>query len=134
LVAKSDRPTGREKLFAELLADAEVQKRWAEIQQKRLYEERVKALHEAWTQKSPDRLGRLLDDLMRREKSDEQVLNALCLATMARYPTETEQKLLLEAVKGQPDRRAAWQSVLRGLASTEEAKAHATELGSRGGK
>ena len=122
-------------MIDELLADPEVQKRWAELQQQRLYAEQLKAAREAWVQKKPaDRLDRLLADLFEKKKSDEQMLNALCLATLARYPTETEQKLILDAVKAQPDRAAAWQGVLKALAATEEAKAHAAELGKRSGK
>jgi hypothetical protein len=40
--------------------------------------------------------------------------------------------LILEGVKAQPDRRAAWTGVLKALAGTDEAKAHAAELGKRG--
>jgi hypothetical protein len=135
LLGKSDKATGRDKLVNELLADPEVQKRWAELQQQRIYAEHLKSAREAWVKKkSADRLDRLLADLLERKKSDEQVLNALCLATMARYPTETEQRLILEAVKAQKDRATAWQGVLRALAAAEEAKAYAAELGQRGGK
>ena len=95
----------------------------------------LKAARQAGVQKkSADRLDRLLADLFEKKKSDEQMLNALCLATLARYPTETEQKLILDAVKAQRDRATAWQGILKALAATEEARAHATELGKRGGK
>jgi hypothetical protein len=135
LLGKSDKPTGRDKWIDDLLADPEVQKRWAELQQQRLYTEHLRAAREAWVQKKPaDRLDRLLADLFEKKKSDEQMLNALCLATLARYPTETEQRLILDAVKGQTDRQSAWQGVLKALAATEEARAHAAELGKRGGK
>jgi hypothetical protein len=134
LLAKSDTSTGRGRLIDDLLADPEVQKRWADLVQKRLDAERVQAAHRAWSKKPADRLDRLLADLMDKKKSDEQVLNALCLATLARYATETEQKLILEAVKAQPDRAAAWRGVLAALAATDEAKAHAAELGRRVGR
>jgi RNA polymerase sigma factor (sigma-70 family) len=134
LLGKLDKPTARDKLVDELLADPEIQKRWTELMQQRLYAEQLRAAKEVWSKKPSDRLDRLLADLFDKKKSDEQVLNALCLATLARYPTETEQKLILEAVKAQPDRAAAWRRVLAALAATEEAKAHAAELGKRGGK
>jgi RNA polymerase sigma factor (sigma-70 family) len=134
LLGKGDKPTARDQLIDDLLADPEVQRRWAELTQRRLYAEQVNAAREAWTNKPAGRLDRLLADLLERKKSDEQVLNALCLATLARFPTETEQKLILDAVKAQTDRRAAWQGVLKALAATEEAKAHAAELGKRGAK
>ncbi len=131
LLAKSDTKTGRERLIDNLLADPEVQKRWAELMQQRLYAEHVRAAQQAWAKKPTDRLDRLLADLIDKKKSDEQMLAALCLATLARYPTETEQRLILEAVKAQPDRQTAWLGVMAALAATEEAKAHAAELGKR---
>ena len=135
LLGKSDKPTGREQVDRRVARRPRGTERWAELQQQRLYAEQMKAAREAWVQKKPaDRLDRLLTDLFEKNKSDEQMLNALCLATLARYPTETEQKLILDAVKAQPDRPAAWQGVLKALAATEEAKAHATELGKRNGK
>jgi hypothetical protein len=134
LLGRPDKPTGRDKLLDELLADPEIQKRWTELVQRRVYTEHLRAAQQAWTNKPADRLDRLLADLFDKKKSDEQVLNAVCLATLARFPTETEQKLILEAVKGQPDRATAWRSVMAALAATEEAKAHAAELGKRSGK
>ena len=134
LMSKVDKPTGREKLIDELLADPEVRKRMEQAWQRYFYADQVRTAHEAWIKKPADRLDRLLTDLLDRKKSDEQMLSALCLATLARYPTETEGKLILDAVKTQPDRRGAWQGVLKALAATEEARAYAGELGKRGGK
>jgi hypothetical protein len=134
LLAKGDKPTVRDRLIDDLLADPDVRKRWEQVWQRYFYADQVKAAHDAWTRKPAGRLDRLLADLLERNKSDEQVLNALCLATLARFPTETEQKLILDAVKAQANRRAAWQGVLQALAATEEARAHAAELGRRGGK
>ncbi|HKB02689.1 MAG TPA: sigma-70 family RNA polymerase sigma factor [Gemmataceae bacterium] len=126
----------RAKFIEELLADPEVQKRWTTIWKERLAGEkkaaaRKKAL-EGWVKEAPsDRLRRLLTELLTGKRSDDQVLDALCLATMARFPTETERKLILDGVREQPDRRAAWDGVLRALASTQEAKAHAEGLSKR---
>ena len=86
---------------------------------------RDRAVIGAWIKSPTDRLGRLMGELLDGKRTDEQVLDALCLATMARFPSETESKLILEALKGQPDRRAAWNVVLAALSSTQEAKAHA---------
>jgi RNA polymerase sigma factor (sigma-70 family) len=134
LLGKPDKPTARDKLVDELLADPELQKRWTELLQQRLYAEQLRAAREVWSKKQTDCLDRLLADLIDKKKSDEQMLNALCLATLARYPTETEQKLILEAVKAQPDRTTAWCGVMGALAATEEAKVHAAELGKRSAK
>ena len=138
LAGKTKGLTAAEKLMDELLADPEVQKRWAAKWKERLAAERQvandRAVVEAWWNKPADRLARLMGDLLDSKRADEQVLDALCLATMARFPTETEKKLILEALKGQPDRRAAWNLVLAALASTQEAKAHAEGLTTRGAK
>jgi Protein of unknown function (DUF1549) len=135
MLGSDSNPAGRAKLIEELLADPEVQKRWAAIWQERLAAEQ-KAEREAafarWVnQMGDDRLGRLLGELLASKRSDDQVLDALCLATLARFPTETERKLILGGLKDQPDRRAAWDGVLRALASTQEAKAHAEALSRR---
>jgi hypothetical protein len=134
LLGHSDKPAGRDRMIDELLADPEVQKRWAELQYQRAYREHLKAAREARAKNPGDRLDRLLADLMDKKKSDEQVLNALCLATLARFPTETEQKLILEAVKAQSDQMTAWRGVMAALSATDEARAHAAELGKHSGK
>jgi RNA polymerase sigma factor (sigma-70 family) len=125
--------TAAEKMVQDLLADPEVQKRWAELYQQRIYAEQLRAAHDAWETKAHffagGRLDKLLGELLDGKRGDDQVLDALCLATLARFPTETERKLILEGVKGQSDRRAAWQGVLKALATTAEAKAHGAELG-----
>ena len=73
----------------------------------------------------------MLGELLDRKKAVGDVLDALCLATLARFPTETERQLILDGVKAQPNRRATWHGVLTALAATDEAKAHAAELAKR---
>ncbi|HEX3147575.1 MAG TPA: sigma-70 family RNA polymerase sigma factor [Gemmataceae bacterium] len=133
LMASSKTPTtAAEKLVQELVADPEIQKRWAELLQQRIYAEQLRQAHEAWAKKPQDRLENLLDDMLAKDKSSEQMLNALCLATLARYPTDTERSVILDGMKAQPNRRAAWLVVLNALSATNEAKAYAVELGKRG--
>ena len=84
--------------------------------------------------RATDPLDRLLGELLAAKKSDGQTLDALCLATMARFPTETERKLILESLKSQQDRRAAWAGVGNALAGTAEAKRHAAGLTARAGQ
>ena len=125
--------TVREKFVDELLADPEVQKRWAVLWKERIERDRSKVSAEVWVKKVPaDRLDRLLSDLIASKRPDAEILDALCLATVARFPTETEKKLILDGLKDQPDCRAAWDVVLKALASTQEAKAHAEALTKRG--
>lgn len=133
VMAPKKAANAREKVVEELLADPYVQKRWAELYQQKLYAEQIQAAYEA-LMKAPDRLDRLLGELMSGKKTDEQILEALCLATVARFPTETERRVVLDGVKAQPDRSAAWVGVLKALAATAEAKAHAEGLAKRGGR
>src|SRR5262249_4780148 len=121
--------TVREKVVDELLADPEVQKRWVDLWKEWIEKEHV----QGWVKKAPaDRLDRLLTELVASKRPDTEVLDALSLATVARFPTETERKLILDGLKDQSDRRAAWEVVLKALASTQEARAHAEALTKRG--
>jgi RNA polymerase sigma factor (sigma-70 family) len=72
-----------------------------------------------------DSFGKLLDQVLDGKRTDEQIADAVCLATVGRYPTESEQKMMLASVTGSGDRRAAWKKVLDTLAGTKEAQAHA---------
>jgi RNA polymerase sigma factor (sigma-70 family) len=134
LAGKSKGATPREKWIDELLADPAIQARWVELWKEKIAKEQQRAHLEAWVKKPSDRLSRLLGELLEGKRSDEQILDALCLSTMARFPTTTEKKLIIDGLKTQPDRREAWDGVLRALASTDEAKAHADALAKRGGK
>jgi hypothetical protein len=75
-----------------------------------------------------DPFAKLLDQVLDGKRTDEQVADAVCLATVGRYPTESEQKMMLAAVTRAGDRRAAWKKVLDTLAGTKEAQAHAESL------
>lgn len=137
LTKNSGADTPRDKFVNELLTDPEIQARWLELWKQRLHKEQVekeRAKLEIWIKGPGSRLDRLLSDLLSSKKSDEQILESLCLATMARFPTATEKKLILDGLRSQPDRAGAWNSVLQVLASTEEAKAHADALSNRGAK
>jgi RNA polymerase sigma factor (sigma-70 family) len=130
--------SGHGKLIQDLLSDPEVQKRWTAIWNERLrVEQKAVAERERlanWVRGSGDRLDRLLAELLNGKRTDEAIVDALCLATMGRFATDTERKLITDGLKDQADRRAAWAAVLRALASTQEAKAHADGLSKRGAK
>ena len=81
----------------------------------------------------PERLVQLLDRLLKDKRSDDQVLEALALATLGRLPTESEKKLVIDSVAKQQDKAAAWRDVLKTFAGTNEAKQYADEL-NRGNK
>jgi RNA polymerase sigma factor (sigma-70 family) len=78
--------------------------------------------------RTADPFAKLLEQVLDGKRTDEQVADAVCLATVGRYPTESEQKMMLAAVTGAGDRRAAWKKVLDTLAGTKEAQAHAESL------
>lgn len=76
----------------------------------------------------PDPHARLLDQVMDGKRSDEQIADAICLATVGRFPTETEQTMARAVVAGAKDKRAAWSQVAAALAGTKEARSHADAL------
>ena len=78
-----------------------------------------------------DPLTVLVRALQTEKRSDDQVLDAVFLATVARFPTAAEKKLVLDVVREKADKRAAWEGVAQALAGTPEAKAHAEALGKR---
>jgi len=131
LLAASAKGTSREKFVQELLADPTVQDRWAELWKKRIEAEKERAALDELQVLSNDRLSRLLTELVSGKRSDGQILDALSLATMARFPTDTERKLILERVTTGGDRRAKWDEILRVLCTTTEAKSQAETLARR---
>jgi hypothetical protein len=83
---------------------------------------------------APERLTRLLDQVLKEGRAEAQILETLSTATLGRLPTETEKKLVLAGIASQIDKPAAWRIVLKTLAGTSEAKRHADELNPRGEK
>src|SRR5206468_2927132 len=75
-----------------------------------------------------DRLDRLLSELLAGSRGDEQVLEALTLATLARFPTDSERQFIGAYLKSNGDRRAARGSVLHVLTNTQEFRQHAASL------
>ncbi len=71
---------------------------------------------------------KLIDELLAKKKTDDQVLEALTLAATGRLPTDIEKKLVAAVVSKQKVKKAAWQEVAGTLAGTDEAKAHADRL------
>jgi hypothetical protein len=75
-----------------------------------------------------DPFAKLLDQVLDGKRTDEQIADAISLATVGRYPTEAEQKIMLASVAGAKEQKAAWKKVLDTLATTTEAQAHAEAL------
>ncbi len=63
-----------------------------------------------------NRLGRLLQS----GRNDAAILEELYLAALCRSPMPPEQARLLEYVRSQPDRRAAWEDVLWAILNSKE--------------
>ena len=76
----------------------------------------------------PEQVVKLLDQLLKENRSEEQILEALATATMGRLPTESEKKLVSGGLARQQDKRAGWLEVLRTFAGTQEAKKYAESL------
>ncbi len=146
---KADKdPKKREKLLDMLLKDAAAAKKLGDGWKQKMLQQRFKVtstfLNEFTPVKVhyyrvdarttvPERLVQLLDKLLKDKRSDDQVLEALSLATLGRLPTESEKKLVIDSVAKQQDKPAAWRDVLSTFARTNEAKQYAEEL-NRGSK
>jgi RNA polymerase sigma factor (sigma-70 family) len=78
-----------------------------------------------------DPLGALLDRLLADNRNNDQILDALTLAALARYPTETERSFALAAVAKSQNRKLDWLVVLKTLTSTNEFRRHAEALHQR---
>jgi hypothetical protein len=79
-----------------------------------------------------DRLDQLLNQLLESKRSDEQVLEALYLATLGRLPTEGEKRHIAD-LKGSGDRPAQFEAVLRALLASKECRDHQEVLRQRSG-
>jgi RNA polymerase sigma factor (sigma-70 family) len=117
----------REKMLDQLLKDPAVAKKvgpeWKQnmLNPPKKYTLSVRFSGDDWADK-------LIDELLAKKKTDEQVLEALTLAATGRLPTDTEKKLVAAAVGKAKEKKAAWQEVAGTLAGTDEAKTHAERL------
>jgi hypothetical protein len=72
----------------------------------------------------PNLLGKLqrsrVQQLLQTDKSDAEILEELVLATLSRFPTEAEKRLLADYRQIQSDRRAAFIDTLWALINTRE--------------
>src|SRR5262249_49075274 len=79
-----------------------------------------------------DPLDRLVRELARGDRTDEQVVEALYLAALGRFPSEAETKTVTGHVAKQKDRReAALEDVLWALINSKEFSAHVQSLAKR---
>src|SRR5262249_13386785 len=78
-----------------------------------------------------DRLDALLQDLLKRQRGDEQVVEALFLASLGRLPGEVEKKTGLDHVGKAKDRGEAFRDLLYSLTNTKEFREHAEALAQR---
>jgi Tol biopolymer transport system component len=75
-----------------------------------------------------DRLDQLLDNLLRTDRTDEQIAEALYLATLGRLPTEGEKGRFPKA----DSRRKAFEQLLGALTASDEFRTHVEALQRRG--
>jgi WD40 repeat protein len=67
-----------------------------------------------------DRLTALVGALLKSKKSDDQMIEALCLATLARLPAETEAQLMRKHLVNTKDRREALLDIVWALVNSQE--------------
>jgi RNA polymerase sigma factor (sigma-70 family) len=91
-------------------SNPEAARRWAEKQKTENRRSEVKPV--ASPAAAPAQFARLLNELLNGSRTDDQILEALTLATLARFPTESERQFVPGFLKAQADRRKAWEQVL----------------------
>jgi RNA polymerase sigma factor (sigma-70 family) len=75
-----------------------------------------------------ERLTTLVNSLVKAKKTDEQAIEALCLATLSRLPTETESTLMQKHIAGKKDRAEALLDVVWALVNSQEFHANVEAL------
>ncbi|MFL5342366.1 MAG: sigma-70 family RNA polymerase sigma factor [Gemmataceae bacterium] len=78
-----------------------------------------------------DRLDQLVDQLIKANRGDAQVIEGLFLAALGRLPTDAEVHRGLDEVARHKDRRDGLAAVLEALTRSEEYSVHLAELGRR---
>jgi RNA polymerase sigma factor (sigma-70 family) len=79
-----------------------------------------------------DRIDVLLGDLIKAKRTDDQIIEALYLATLARLPTEIEKGFALKHLGAQSQRRQdALSDLVFSLTQTQEFRRHLEALGQR---
>jgi hypothetical protein len=68
--------------------------------------------------------GPLIDRLIRDKKTDSEVVDALFLAALARYPEERERKFVADNLAKKKDRREAMVDAVWALINSKEYWAH----------
>lgn len=86
----------------------------------------------AYVDKDSDRLSQLVKELIARKKTNDECIEALFLATLGRFPTQTEVKFAASDLAKAKNRVEAMEDVLHNLTSTKEFTAHLQELQQRG--
>ena len=76
----------------------------------------------------PDRLDKLIGELLGAKKTDEQVLEAVTLAVVGRLPTAEEKRVTLAVMGTAQDRKAAWVGLAKAYAASDEAKKYGESL------
>jgi RNA polymerase sigma factor (sigma-70 family) len=67
-----------------------------------------------------DVFEQLIEELSKAQRSNDQALDAIYLAALARYPSESEQKVLADHLGRQKDRRQALRELVGRLVETQE--------------
>ena len=77
------------------------------------------------------RLDGLLSELLKSPRTNEQIIEALCLATLSRLPTDVETQLMLKQVADKKDRHEAFADVLRAFVRSQSKRPEEVERAAR---
>lgn len=135
-------PRKREKLLDLLLEDAALAKKLGSEWKRKMLEAqppyrrvmqnasrtvRVNAANDSilflQAAREPNKMDKLVGELMAAKKSDEQMLEAIALAAAGRLPTAEEKRATLVLVVLAPDKKAAWIALARAFAADRKIEA-----------
>jgi RNA polymerase sigma factor (sigma-70 family) len=78
-----------------------------------------------------DSIDRLILELVRGQKSNDQIIDAVFLATLGRFPLDTERKLTTDHLTKAKDRGEGTADIVWALTNSIEFKSHVEELNKR---
>ncbi len=115
----------------DFLADPAIQKQYAAWRKARAEAAELEARKKerlANAPQLPTAITRLIADLVAAKKTDNQLLDALCLATLARFPTESERRFVLGEAAKRAEPVEFWSGVATSLVVSKDSREYARQL------
>jgi RNA polymerase sigma factor (sigma-70 family) len=129
-------PDKRNKLLKWLLSNPETKKRLIEQMMKfgtdpKQFESMVEYLRQAQQPSKGDRFDRFLQQLLKENKNDGQIFEALSLSLWGRFPTDPEKTLVLDLLSKSQNRTQQWNNLLQAMIKSDQTREHMANLRKR---